>query len=445
MSEKTKKLEKFFWFYLILNPILDIVSGLYIQFITGGNIYNTSTNLPVTPSLIIRMVVLLVMAAYIIMIKDKKAIIAGGVMCLAWALSMVSEYRVISQYDYLFFNTSTFFIDVQYFAKFAYNIAVFFVYCSLLKRSNLSKEEKIEKINKYIMLSLFLLTVVIVIPYIFGAGHYTYVDAYGYRGFRGFYYSGNDIIGALMILFPIGACYYLSMSQKIMDIKTHIFCCLTLSMTVLSMLMIGTKTSFIVIVITVASTGIYSVIRLVKKDKNTIVRFVSAILIFVILYALISGLATAIKGYGMQETLEVTVTGFETITTEQSTEALLFSGRINKLLLALYYYRHGDLFTWLFGVGRGSQLETIEMDVFEVVLYYGVFGAIAMLWLYVKEGFTFVYRFVRRFNIIGFGAFLSLGMCVGYFIVAGHVLFTVTSGFYFTVILAYAKFITSRD
>ena len=200
MSEKTKKLEKFFWFYLILNPILDIVSGLYIQFITGGDVYNVSIA-PITPSLVIRMFVLLVMVGYIIMIKDWKAVKIAIPMGIAWILSMLSEF--------ITFGSISVFIDIQYFSKFAYNIAVFFVYCHLMYRSGMSKEQIIKKINKYIMISLFLMTVVIVIPYIFGAGHYTYADRFGYRGFRGFYYSGNDITGALMILFPIGSCYYL--------------------------------------------------------------------------------------------------------------------------------------------------------------------------------------------------------------------------------------------
>ncbi len=68
-----------------------------------------------------------------------------------------------------------------------------------------------------------------------------------------------------------------------------------------------------------------------------------------------------------------------------------------------------------------------------------------MLWLFFKEGVAFVGRFFRQFSVLGLGAFLSLGLCVGYLTIAGHVLFTVTSGFYFAVTLAYARFITGGD
>lgn len=436
MSEKTRKLEQFFWFYLILNPILDIVSGLYIQFITNGDVYNSASLAPITPSLIIRMAVLLVMVAYILMIRDLKAVKIAIPMVIAWLLSMASEL--------ITFGSLSIFIDVQYFAKFAYNIAVFFVYCHIMNRSGMSKEEVIHKIHKYIMISLFLLTVFIVIPYIFGAGHYTYADRHGYRGFRGFYYSGNDITGALMILFPIGSCYYLSISEKIINKKTHILCATTLAMTLLSMLMIGTKTAFIAVGVTVFAIVIYAVVQLIQHKPQAIKRVGIVILTFIILYAVISGLATLANGSGIGQTLKDTLTGFED-SKKESTESLLFNGRLSKLIPTLEDYKNGGIITWLFGVGRGSQLETVEMDLCETLFYYGIFGFITMLWLYFKEGFTFVARFVRKFSVLGLGAFVSLGLCVGYLVIAGHVLFTVTSGFYFTVILAYAKYITSDD
>ena len=137
MSQTTKKLESFFWFYLILNPILDIVSGLYIQFVT---------------------------------IRDWKSVKIAIPMGVAWLLSVASEF--------ITFGGVSIFIDIQYFSRFAYNVAVFFVYCRLMERSGLPREQVIEKIHQFIMASLFLLTVVIVVPYIFGAGHYTYADRF---------------------------------------------------------------------------------------------------------------------------------------------------------------------------------------------------------------------------------------------------------------------------
>lgn len=436
MSKQSERLEKFFWFYLILNPILDIVSGLYIQFVTHGDVYSSASVAPITPSLVVRMTVLLVMIGYIFLIKDWKSVKIAVPMGIAWALSVVSEF--------ITFGSISIFIDVQYFARFAYNVAVFFVYCRLMERANMPRREIIEKIHKYIMISLFLLTVVIVVPYIFGAGHYTYADRFGYRGFRGFYYSGNDITGALMILFPIGSCYYLSIDRKSITRKQHALCALPLAMTLLSMLMIGTKTAFLAVGVSIFGITVYTLVQLARRDLEPFKRVLCIALVFVILFLAISGLATLFNGTSIGETLKVTVEGFEYAKNE-SPETLMFSGRLKKLAPQWEDYKSGGILTMLFGVGRGSQVETIEMDLCETLIYYGIFGFIVMLWLYVKEGIGFLVRFVKNFHVLGLGAFLSLGLCVAYLTIAGHVLFTVTSGFYFAVTLAYARYITNGD
>ncbi len=436
MSQTTKKLESFFWFYLILNPILDIVSGLYIQFVTKGDVYSSASIAPITPSLVVRMVVLLVMVGYIFLIRDWKSVKIAIPMGVAWLMSVASEF--------ITFGGVSIFIDIQYFSRFAYNVAVFFVYCRLMERSGLPREQVIEKIHQFIMASLFLLTVVIVVPYIFGAGHYTYADRFGYRGFRGFYYSGNDITGALMILFPIGSCYFLSIPARDMNRKRMALLALPLAMTLLSMLMIGTKTAFLAIGVSIFGIVVYALVQLAHKDPEAFKRVICVAILFVLLFAVISGLSMLVSGTSIGDTLEGTIRGFGDAKGE-SAETLLFSGRLKKLMPSWNDYTGGGPLTWLFGVGRGSQVETIEMDLCETLIYYGIFGFIAMLWLFFKEGVAFVGRFFRQFSVLGLGAFLSLGLCVGYLTIAGHVLFTVTSGFYFAVTLAYARFITGGD
>ena len=86
MQKSLRGLEHFFWIYLLLNPILDIVNGLYIWMLTRGYAgmdalnYRELTNaggLTTTPALVVRMVVLLIMVAYILMLRDKRAILTA--------------------------------------------------------------------------------------------------------------------------------------------------------------------------------------------------------------------------------------------------------------------------------------------------------------------------------------------------------------------------------
>ena len=121
----------------------------------------------------------------------------------------------------------------------------------------------------------------------------------------------------------------------------------------------------------------------------------------------------------------------------------LISGRWNKLAATFADFKAAGPIAWLFGVGRGSQGHIIEMDLFDVGLMYGLFGFVTMTQMYIRYGVQFLMNMVRNFNILVFGAFISLGITVGYLIVAGHILFTVTSGFFFAFVLVYARLLTT--
>ena len=99
MQKSLKGLDRFFWLYLMLNPVLDIVNGVFIWMLTRGYAmeavnYRELTNaggMTATPALIVRMAVLVVMVVYILLLRDKKAILTALPMGAAWALSVVSE------------------------------------------------------------------------------------------------------------------------------------------------------------------------------------------------------------------------------------------------------------------------------------------------------------------------------------------------------------------
>ena len=45
----------------------------------------------------------------------------------------------------------------------------------------------------------------------------------------------------------------------------------------------------------------------------------------------------------------------------------------------------------------------------------------------------------RRFDLMGLCIAVALALCAGYLIIAGHVLFSVSSGFYFALMLAISR------
>jgi hypothetical protein len=108
-------LERFFWVFLFRNPFLDILNGFYLNVIAGigGLDVKSDASLGVTPSLVIRMLMLLVFALYLLLRRDKLAIRSVFLIAVTWLLSIISEYLSLGHIDL--------FPDMQYIARFCYN------------------------------------------------------------------------------------------------------------------------------------------------------------------------------------------------------------------------------------------------------------------------------------------------------------------------------------
>ncbi len=249
MQKSLRGLEHFFWLYLLLNPILDIVNGLYIWMLTRGYAgmdavnYRELTNgggLTTTPALLVRMAVLLVMVVYILMLRDKRSILTAIPMGVAWVMSVLSEFLWVGGV-----NLS---LDVTFFARFAYNVAVILVYRNVFMRSELDKEQLIHKIHAYVNGMTIVFSLGILIPYVLRVGYSTYYDRFGARGVRGFYYSGNDITGALMILLPLALSYFFFIPREKFTKGRIFFYGMGPAMSIICLMLIGTKTALIAMV-----------------------------------------------------------------------------------------------------------------------------------------------------------------------------------------------------
>ncbi len=432
------KLEKFFFAFLIINPFLDVISGVYINILEqlSGSGFDT-ISVPITPSLVVRMAVLLLFAFYALVTFDKTAIGTIIPIGVAWVMSVAGEI--------LFFYAFNLFGDIQYIARFVYNLAVVLVYVQVFRNSGMSKQELMKKLTDVLCFSLLLLSLSIVLSYAIGVGYTTYADRYGSRGARGFFYSGNDITAILMAGLPLVLCSF--MQSGLRGAKEYWGYAFSCALTSISLLLIGTKTAFIAVF---AAVGVFAVCALYfwlgKKQRAMMVRLCVVVLLTIGVF----GVLTLITGQSVFGDIRTSFmqTG-DTLENEGAATALL-SGRQNKLKYAYRMFREGGIFTYIFGVGRGTQSVIIEMDIFEVVIYYGLFGALVMLWLYAKLGFGFVWQFFKNMKGLGddlmpLACLVSLGLCAAYLVAAGHMLFSVTSGFYFSFVLLYSKMLYTKD
>ena len=459
-SRFSQILEKIFWFYLFLNPILDIVNGYFISSVKKIGILDVEfvSTLGVTPSLIIRMLFLLVFVLYIFVVRDWHSVLTAIPIGLAWVLSIVSEYRWTGGVN--------FFIDAQYMARFCYNLVLLMVYSRVFaRRWGVDGRDLVSMLDNVITYTLILLTVSILIPALLGVGYNTYADRLGYRGNRGFFYAGNDVTAIMALLMPLSIAKVLRGREEtaIMSGKPKFMFlpALAAALSANAMLSIGSKTAFIAIVVAFAAMLIFALIHCIRARSWLWIRdFALIVAIFLVIFLLINLCSclqvrrqliemgeevgrfrlSDIFSYSAHiQAIAESAQATEYIAEYEGIENAMFNGRQVKLAAAFHQFRAGGILVWLFGLGRGSQEVIIEMDIFEVLFYYGLFGFVVMLWLYVKLGIEFFRGLFRKFDVTSFAAFIGLGLTVGYLVIAGHVLFSVTSGFYLAFELIYSR------
>ena len=180
LDKSAKILEKVFWIFLFINPILDIVNGMYIMLVRNIGVLDVEyiNTLGVTPSLLVRMVMLVLFALYVLAVRDKKSILTAIPIGLAWVLSIVSEFMSL--------GTAQLFLDAQYMARFCFNIVVLMVYTRVLSAKwDDCEAVLLKKVDGVLAFTLGILAIFVIVPSVLGMGYSTYADRLGYRGSRG--------------------------------------------------------------------------------------------------------------------------------------------------------------------------------------------------------------------------------------------------------------------
>jgi hypothetical protein len=424
-------LEKIFYYFLVLNPLLDIASGIQLYLLNGGAGSMLSSldlvNQPsVSPSFGVRMIILLCLALYVLLKKDWKTVALMASIGVVFAATV--GYEILRGADFSLWQ------DILYIVRFCYNLLILIVYREVLIGLGLDTESLRRKMDAVVAWTLAVVFAAIVIPYLLGMGFYTYADPLGYRGCRGFFYSGNDVTATLMLMLPMAFDGLLRRRESIKT-RSGITLLLAPGFALLSMLIIGTKTAFLAAGVTVAALLIYCLVDWKRTgNKTELSYFVIAIFTTLAMF----GLVTLFSGGQVIGAISESYGATEEFIAMNGAEAIL-SGRTGKLVNAFREWKSLLPVSALFGIGRGSQTWVIEMDLCEVFLYYGLLGTVLMLWLYLKHGILFLKDFFTRFSRTALCCALSLGLCVGYLASAGHTLFSVTSGFYFAFVLLYAR------
>ena len=331
--------------FVIIGPIIDLLTGLSTN----------KTNLSLSLGIIFRTIFLLFIVIVSIFIFKKK--------------KLIIPYLIIGLYFVLFLIGNILYKDNVLINEIHGFIRTFYFPILLITMYSINDNVRISKMLLFTTLFIYLL--LIFIPMIFGIGFQTYDISK--VGTLGFYDSANEISGIISLLTPI-------IFITFFDTKNNIVKFLFFILYLIVILMIGTKTSFITLVITIIMSFIYLVIYSIKK--KTYKNLIKISLITIIGIVLISLIVPKTDFYKNIET-HLDYLKVDKVTDifkdEELIDHFIFSQRLTFLNDKAKIYSNANNYQRLFGLGytkNNKTMKLIEMDLYDVYYNHGIIGFI---------------------------------------------------------------------
>ena len=331
--------------FLIIGPILDLLTGICLHYF----------KINFTIGIIIRVLFLLFICIITLFTFKKKKILI--------------PYLIIGIY-FIFYIIGTFlYKDKGIFFEIQNLVKVFYFPIMLISLSSFKEEINISKKTLYIVFISYL--VFIFIPLILGIGYKTYEITK--VGTLGFFNAANEVGGIISILTPI-------MFILLIDKKHIILKLSSVIIYIVVILMVGTKTPLLTLLITIGISLLYLEINYIKKKyyKKVIIS------ILVVLIG-ISSLIMVLPHTNFYKNIK---THLEFLEVEKITDVLkdeklidhfIFSQRLTFLKDRNYLYKESNTYQKLFGIGyldNGEEVKMIEMDYFDIFYSHGIIGFI---------------------------------------------------------------------
>lgn len=329
--------------FLILQPILDLLTGVCVN----------TLKLNITIGIIVRILFLIFIAIVVIFIFKKKKIII--------------PYLIIGLYFIIYLGGMIYYKDSSLLPEIKNLVRTFFFPILFMSLYEIKDEIKISKMT--LLTVLFLYLIFLFVPTLFGLGYKSYQITK--VGTLGFFNSANEISGIISILTPIMFIVFYK-SKKIVPII--ILCLMYLSV----ILMIGTKTPLLSLLITLFITIICLFIKWIKEKKLKNI-FVSLIILLFGCTSLIivipktnfyKNIRTHLDYLGLEHITDV-FSDFHLV------DHFIFSSRLEFLKNKANIYEKSSVYEKLFGIGyinNDKETKLIEMDYFDIYYSHGLVG-----------------------------------------------------------------------
>ena len=344
MNEKIKKnYNVIIAICLILQPILDIITGICVN----------TLKVDITFGVIIRMIMLaFICYSTVFVFKKKKAL---------YSYLLIGLYFILYLIGIMVYKDSSILVEVK-------NLLRTF-YFPILLISLFFTNDEIRISNMTLFTVLFLYLIFLFVPVLLGIGYKSYMVTK--VGTLGLFNSANEISGVISILTPIMFIVFYR-SKKIIPITI-------LSIMYLAViLMIGTKTPLISLIITLFVTLICIWIHWIKTKKYmNIVYSIGICLVGVFSIILVlpktnfyKNIRTHLDYLGLEHVTDIFKDPF-------LIDHFIFSSRIEFLDTKSSIYLDSPIYQKLFGIGyinNNKETKLIEMDYFDIYYSHGTVG-----------------------------------------------------------------------
>jgi len=439
------KFEVFLMFFIVLQPILDLLTTFCIVVLHSS----------ATIGIVIRLAIMLASCVYLLIKSKEKS--NRKYLYYLLVLGMISTVGLMN--NFLTKEPIMLGEEIKFIAKVFYVFVMAASYIVVFK----SLKQKSNQVMTAILASSLIISAVMVISIITS----TDMNSYDYEklGSRGWFFAGNDLGAILAIIAPVVAAFAI---EKTTSFKQFYYW-IPVALIIFSLFAIGTKVGFgAVVIVTLVSLFMCIIQWIVSKEKETKRKFkVNTIIAGILLVGVIvSTPFTPIvqntfihlniieqkqaakekekpekeKPHTEKEKQKV-----EQKKKQEETTALIFSGR--ELFLSNYkhYFSEAPLAQKIFGMGYGGNYEDqpkmIERDFHDMFYSFGIAGFLCMMFPLAFYGIKMAkimlmnLRKIFTFKYALLAVSLVLGLGIAY--TAGHVFTSPAVSIYFVAIFAY--------
>ena len=407
-----KNISKILTFFIIINPILDLISGLN----------NHYFNLPININQIVRILFLICGTIYLLFIcKNKKNYIY---------LLLFFIYFILFGFNIYFTKGS----DILFY-ELKNSLLFFYFPLSLLIFYNLFKEYDVKIDIKYLYYTLFIYLIFISIPNLFNIGFSSYLE--GKKGCSGWFNSANAVSSIISILTPFILIYFKNNKINLLFILLFLYSILTL----------GTKVPLMSLVIVIFFNLIYLIYKLFLNNdiKKIFISLITTAILIILSIILIpkttfyENIKIHLNYLGVEKPIQI-ITDIDVI------DRFIFSDRLSFLSNTKSNYDNSSISSKLLGIGYienyssdNVSTKMIEIDYYDIFYRHGLIGFI----IFFTPVLVITYKIIKKANINNFNSlnkFISILLIYLLSLFSGHILTVPNVSIFVTLILCTTLF-----